>query len=467
MSKKDYEEILETTALFKSTWQDKINPQLWPNWAKMYLMSVGMFTAAYDLLVINLVLLILTTYYGANDWQNSYVATSCILGTIIGQISGGVLADYFGRVRLSRVTCIVMIIGALGAGLLSWNIGFINLFILLAIWRIITGIGLGGEYPVGAIFIAEAAKDPKTRGTASAATFSAQGIGNLSVSVLFLAFLLIFDVDIVWRLALIVGAIPALFVLLPRFRLRENILTIQTNRTQPLNVSSIISDTPSRSFLLKIIVTRYWKRLIGTAGGWFIFDVVFYANSLFSSQILSGLGESIESNVAGNIVLALIALPGYWFAVFAIDRYGRRKLQLAGFAGMAMMYIIVGVGYRWIIKYPVVFILLYGMSYFFANAGPNTTNYVLPGESYPSKIRSTCHGFSAASGKTGAFLGSLLMKPLLAFGTGYVLILCGFLSMVGFVITWFFIEERMGKDLGDLEIEFNRYINAIDISDFE
>jgi hypothetical protein len=37
---------------------------------------------------------------------------------------------------------------------------------------------------------------------------------------------------------------------------------------------------------LRETVREYWKRLLGTAGGWFILDVTFYANGLFSTALL-------------------------------------------------------------------------------------------------------------------------------------------------------------------------------------
>lgn len=52
---------------------------------------------------------------------------------------------------------------------------------------------------------------------------------------------------------------------------------------------------------------------LGTAGNWFLLDVTFYANGLFSATILevAGVGTSLSKVLEFNIILALIALPGY------------------------------------------------------------------------------------------------------------------------------------------------------------
>jgi PHS family inorganic phosphate transporter-like MFS transporter len=52
------------------------------------------------------------------------------------------------------------------------------------------------------------------------------------------------------------------------------------------------------------------------------------------------------------------------------------------------------------------FVVLYGLTFFFANFGPNSTTFIVPAEIFPARLRSTCHGISAASGKLGAIVGS-------------------------------------------------------------
>ena len=45
---------------------------------------------------------------------------------------------------------------------------------------------------------------------------------------------------------------------------------------------------------------------------------------------------------------------------------------------------------------------------------PNTTEFIIPGELFPTKFRSTCHGIASASGKVGAVVGT--------FGFGWMVI---------------------------------------------
>jgi MFS transporter, PHS family, inorganic phosphate transporter len=48
----------------------------------------------------------------------------------------------------------------------------------------------------------------------------------------------------------------------------------------------------------------------------------------------------------------------------------------------------------------------------FSNFGPNTTTFIVPGEVFPTRYRSTGHGISAASGKIGAIISQAFIGPL-------------------------------------------------------
>jgi hypothetical protein len=87
----------------------------------------------------------------------------------------------------------------------------------------------------------------------------------------------------------------------------------------------------------------YGRWLLGTAGTWFLFDIVFYAQNLFSASILKVVGiqnPTLEHIATQNVLVACVALPGYYVAVLFINRLGRRKMQLQGFFFMSMIFII-------------------------------------------------------------------------------------------------------------------------------
>jgi PHS family inorganic phosphate transporter-like MFS transporter len=62
------------------------------------------------------------------------------------------------------------------------------------------------------------------------------------------------------------------------------------------------------------------------------------------------------------------------------------------------------------------FVFLYCLADFFQNFGPNTTTFVIPGEVFPTRYRSTAYGISAASGKLGAVIAQVGFARLVNIG---------------------------------------------------
>jgi Sugar (and other) transporter len=96
-----------------------------------------------------------------------------------------------------------------------------------------------------------------------------------------------------------------------------------------------------------------------------------------------------------------------------MDWLGRKTIQMVGFVMMAITFaaiaFIPGVS-----KLIVPFVIIYGVSYFFTEFGPNSTTFVYPAEIFPVTARTTGHGVAAAAGKLGGFLGVFLFPIMMA-----------------------------------------------------
>ena len=117
------------------------------------------------------------------------------------------------------------------------------------------------------------------------------------------------------------------------------------------------------------------------------------------------------NNGVGNLILSAAGLiPGYWFTVATVDTIGRKPIQVVSFVILTMLFCIIGFGFH---KIPTGGLFaLYCLCNFFINFGPNTTTFIVPGEVFPTRYRSTGHGISAAAGKTGSILAQALIGPL-------------------------------------------------------
>lgn len=121
--------------------------------------------------------------------------------------------------------------------------------------------------------------------------------------------------------------------------------------------------------------------------------------------------DNLKNICVGNLILSAGGLiPGYYFSFFLIDSWGRKPIQLMGFSVLTVLFVILGFGYDKLTATPAAtkgFVVLYCFANFFQNFGPNTTTFVIPGEIFPTRYRSTAHGISAASGKLGAIVAQV------------------------------------------------------------
>ena len=93
---------------------------------------------------------------------------------------------------------------------------------------------------------------------------------------------------------------------------------------------------------------------------------------------------------------------------------GRLKIQLMGFIFMTGFMAAIAGAYNMLLDRSTTqdslqpsigvngFVVMYALTFFFANWGPNATTFVIPAELFPTTWKSTGHGFSAAMGKARA-----------------------------------------------------------------
>jgi MFS family permease len=201
---------------------------------------------------------------------------------------------------------------------------------------------------------------------------------------------------------------------------------------------------------------RYLLTLMGTMLSWMCLDMAFYGNSVSSGLVLKLLlphGSMLTNILISGLIFLVAALPGYWVSAYTIDRLGRRFIQLLGFAVMALSYLTI-----WLVPgltlIPVAFLIVYGVSYFFIEFGPNSTTFVFPAEVFPVTVRGLGFGLSASAGKLGAAVAAFLFPLLLVqlHLPGTMGLLAG-VSAIGFLVTAIALEEPKGKTLREASHE--------------
>jgi MFS transporter, PHS family, inorganic phosphate transporter len=349
----------------------------------------------------------------------------------------------------------------------------------------------------------------RTRGAFIAAVFAMQGVGIIFAGLVSTLFSGIFKAyykaprfsqdpilstqpegDLLWRLILMVGAVPAAMTYYWRMKMPEtgrytaivegNAKQAAADMARVLDIEIIAEQDKLAEFKAandyplwsSEFFNRHGRHLIGTMSCWFLLDIAFYSQNLTQKDIYPAMGlirqdkemnaidEVFQTSRAMFVVALFGTFPGYWFTVFFIEKLGRFKIQLIGFFMMSFFMFVIGVKYEYLKdENKNLFALLYGLTFFFANFGPNSTTFVLPAELFPTRVRSTCHAFSAAAGKAGAIVGTFGIQYLTLEGKPTqirrAMILLAVTNLIGFFCT-FLVTETKGRSLEEISGEDGR-----------
>jgi MFS family permease len=435
----------------------------------MFVSGMGFFTDAYDLFVIGIVVALLKTEWNLSTGQVSWLNSATLLASAVGAIVFGRIADILGRKRIYGYEVLILAIGALASA-------FAPNYTFLLICRIILGIGIGGDYPVSATIMSEYS-GKQTRGRMVGLVFAMQGAG-LIVGPLVASILLGSGIsnDYTWRILLALGAIPGLAVFYLRRQIHETprfaaaggahdeaaaaIGAATGTAPAPRSAAESKAKNPQSvlgGFMILARSRRMLLWLIGTSGCWALLDFCYYGNTISTPEILKLLNPhaSLLHNTLVQLgIFVVFAVPGYVVAILLLDKTGRRSIQILGFGMMALMFLLIGI-IPSVTTVALQFVLLYGISYFFTEFGPNTTTFIYPAEIFPVEVRTTGHGISAGAGKMGAFAGAFLFPDMLASSLGVrgAEIVAGVVAAAGMLLTIALLPEPKGKTLEELSAD--------------
>ncbi|RAH53096.1 phosphate:H+ symporter [Aspergillus piperis CBS 112811] len=415
----------------------------WRHARAVVVAGVGFFTDSYDIFAINLC----SSMLGVVFWEHATnrpgkipyssdtaIKVSTSAGTVVGQLFFGWLADIVGRKRMYGIELIIIILATL-AQCLSSNSPAVSITGLLVFWRTVMGIGIGGDYPLSSIITSEFATT-KHRGAMMGAVFAMQGFGQFAAAIVALIVTVGFkgSLESAASVSKCSGVCQLAVDKIDLLKADEDVDAYiwgkheghpdEVKRVAVLQSADIRLVTPKSSwsdFRSHFTTWKHGKVLLGTAGSWFFLDVAFYGLGLNNSIILTAIGwnggstvyEYFYRNAVGNLILICAgAIPGYWVTVATVDRLGRKPIQITGFVILTIIFIIIGFAYEPLKRSNNGLLALYVVAQFFFNFGPNATTFIVPGECFPTRYRSTSHGISAASGKVGAIIAQCVFGPL-------------------------------------------------------
>ena len=197
--------------------------------------------------------------------------------------------------------------------------------------------------------------------------------------------------------------------------------------------------------------TLIW--LIGSSVAWFLMDFAYYGNTVSSPMVLAAVAphQSLLHNTLVQLLIFVVAAaPGYFVAAATMDKFGRKAIQVLGFgvmgAAFAAMALVPDIQHL-----VIPFLIIYGVSYFFTEFGPNATTFVYPSELFRVTSRTTGHGIASAMGKLGAFVGVFLFPFLMHWhGLLSAELTAAVVSIAGAIVTLLMLPETKGKSLEEL-----------------
>ncbi|KAB2040014.1 hypothetical protein ES319_D02G050900v1 [Gossypium barbadense] len=432
----------------------------WYHFTAIITAGMGFFTDAYDLFCISLVTKLLGRIYYHKEGDStpgtlpSNVSAAingvAFCGTLAGQLFFGWLGDKMGRKRVYGMTLLLMVISSVASGL-SFGSDSKSVMATLCFFRF-RDILAGGMIAimVSAVF--------KAYYPAPSYEIDA----NLST---------VPEADYIWRIILMFGAFQALLTYYWRTKMPETArytaLVAKNAKQAAADMSKVLQKGNEFGLFTTRFFSRHGPHLLGTTSTWFLLDIAFYSQNLFQKDNFSAIGwipkaktmnaiEEVYKIARAQTLIALCStVPGYWFTVALIHKIGRFKIQLMGFFFMTIFMFALAIPYHhWTLpNNRIRFVIMYSLTFFFANFGPNATTFVVPAEIFPARLRSTCHGISAASGKAGAMVGAFgFLYAADAIGVKKSLMILAFINFLGMLFT-FLVPESKGKSLEEISGE--------------
>jgi MFS family permease len=271
----------------------------------------------YNLIIMAFLLAPVQKALGITLPQTGIIVAMTLTASVIGGVLFGWLGDKIGRKNALLATLLLLGAGAVLSAL-AWD------FASLLVFRIITGIGVGGEWGAGMVLLNEVwHRDRRGFGSSIVQAMSSAGIALASVvATVSLANI---EGDWAWRVPLLVGALPLFLMLFVRSKMPESRLWVEYKRRKDsgeLPPEKLAEGTPLIE-IMRGASLQYF--IIGTLlCGCFIIN--YQSISIFMPLLMiRDLGANLPAIRNTTLLFALISAIGMIGTGLLSDRLGRRR----------------------------------------------------------------------------------------------------------------------------------------------
>lgn len=293
-----------------------------------------------------------------------------------------------------------------------------------------------------------------------------------------------------WRVAFLIGALPAFYVFILRRSLPESPRFLASQGRYP-EAEAIVRQvaresgavtsaaepppaapaSPARVRVAELFSTRYLNRTVVLWVLWATMNFSYYGIFLWLPLQFVRKGFSLNDALLFNLIIAVAQIPGYFSAAYFVEHMGRKLTLIVYLVGAAVGAFFFG--QVALVGKDVASILISGSVISFFNLGAWGVVYTYTPELYPTRLRGTGPGWAAATGRLFAFLAPASIAYQIAVFVGdqtVFLVFTAVMVLGGLVVQALGLETR-GSPIGgvggltrawllDGEIEFILFIGS-------
>jgi len=399
--------------------------------------ALGWMLDAFDTMLYALVLAHIMSDLGMNKATSGFLATLTLLASGIGGVMFGFLADRIGRKR-------ALMLSILTYSLCSFASGLSTSILMLAIFRFILGLGMGGEWNTGATLVAET-WPTELRAKAISIVQSSWAIG-FALAALVAGIVLHFAN---WRMVFFVGVLPAIVTLWIQNSVPESEMWKEHQRLAKDSTRLISQQTANEqaSFIgifqppyMRYTLALLFANFFGMFAWWGLFTWLPPYLSLPVSE--GGRGFGVVGTTTFLVTLNLFGMfPGYATFGWIADRLGRRRSYILYTLTAAILVPLYATA-----RQPGLILLLGTLTAFFGT-GFFSGSGIIGSEIFPTRVRARALGFTYNGARTMSSIAPYVIGRVgQAKGLSWAFFLCAtafFLSM----LTATQLPETRGKVL--------------------
>jgi MFS family permease len=387
--------------------------------------ALGWMLDSFDVMLYALLLQSLMPELGMSKEVAGILGSATLLASAAGGLIFGVVADRYGRTRALMASVLIYSVFTAACGL-AQNVA------QLAVFRVLLGIGMGGEWASGAALVSET-WPAEHRGKALGFMQSAWAIGYGAAAVVTALVLPRWG----WRAVFFVGILPAFLTLWVRRSVREPAIWREA-RARPPADRGRFGDIFRGGMLRLTIAVTIMNAF--TLFAWWGFNL--WLPAYLSLPVTSG-GRGLSTTVMAAFVFAMQI--GMWFGYvtfgFVSDAVGRKRTYIAYLVTAAILIFVYTN-----IRAPLGLLVLGPLVAFFAT-GYFSGFGAVTAEIYHTGIRARAQGFTYNIGRIASAAAPFAVGSLAETRGFHVALLLTSAAFLLAALTWIWIPETRGRQL--------------------